>query len=199
MTLFGFSRFTFIAILSFTLTISLSSCVTIIDATSEGPIQTDPGKRSFGGYWDDKQLNTIISVNLKKAHSALDEAHINVYSYNAVVLLTGETPSKDLRTLAGKTAREVSRVRQVYNEIQIGPNTGFISRAKDRWLKSKIKTKLLLNTDIDSGRVEVIVENKVVYLMGLLTQAQSDKITDVVRRSRGVKKVVRAIEYIEDA
>ncbi|VUD60056.1 hypothetical protein TDB9533_02835 [Thalassocella blandensis] len=169
----------------------------MMSATSEGPIQTDPGKRSFGEYIDDKQLRAIVEVNIGKAHEELKESRINVYTYNSVVLLTGQVSTKELRDLAAQTARKVNRVRQVYNEIQIGPQISFIDITQDNWIESKIGTKLMFNKDIDSDRVEVIVENKVVYLMGMLTQIQAEKITDVVRTTKGVTKVVRAIEYIE--
>ncbi|MFL0800008.1 MAG: BON domain-containing protein [Agarilytica sp.] len=172
-------------------------CVSILDATREEPIQIDPGKRSFGGYMDDKQLKTVISVNIKKSDLKLKEAHINVHTYNAVVLLTGEVETAELRRLAADTARKVNKVRQVYNELTVGPKTTFLSRTNDNWIHSRIKSKLVFNTDIDSDRVEIIVEDNVVYLMGKLTKVQAEKITEVVRTSRGVDKVVRAIEYIE--
>ncbi len=177
--------------------ILMSGCVSILDATREEPIQIDPGKRSFGGYMDDKQLKTVISVNIKKSDPKLKEAHINVHTYNAVVLLTGEVESAELRRLAADTARKVNKVRQVYNELTVGPKTTFLSRANDNWIHSRLKSKLVFNTDIDSDRVEIIVEDNVVYLMGKLTKIQAEKITEVVRTSRGVVKVVRAIEYIE--
>lgn len=175
----------------------LSACVPIMDATKEKPIQIDPGKRSFGEYMDDRQMETIIAVNIRKADPILKDAHINVHSYNDVILLTGEVPTKELRELAGKTAREVNRVRQVYNELSVGETTKFLSRANDNWIHSKIKSKLLFNGDIDSSRVEIIVENNVVFLMGMLSRSQAEKITEVVRKTRGVNKVVRAIEYID--
>lgn len=175
----------------------LSGCVSIVDATTEGPIKTDPGKRSFGEYWDDQSIETVVGVNVKKASPALDRAHINVHSYRGVVLLTGEVQNSEMRSLAGETAREVARVRQVYNELQIKPNATFLDRTSDNLLQTKINTKLLVYKDIDSSRVKVIVEDDIVYLMGLLTKIQAEKITDVVRKTKGVKKVVRAIEYIE--
>lgn len=175
----------------------LSGCVRVVDAVSSDPIQPDPSKRSFGEYWDDKQLRTIVAVNLRKADPAFDDLNINVYSYNSVVLLTGEVPSVKLRELAGSVARDVNRVRQVYNELQIGETRGFIDNTEDKLLGTKIKTKLFSYRDIDSSRVDVYVEDNTVYLMGLLSRAQTDKITNVVRKEKGVKKVVRAIEYID--
>lgn len=175
-----------------------SGCVTIVDATSEGPIQTDPGKRTFGEYWDDKQIKTIVAVNLKKASPGLKQSHINVHSFRGVVLLTGEVPSHKLRDLASQTTKDVHLVRQVYNELQVRPKSSFFSRTSDNFLTTKINVKLLAYKDIDSDRVKVIVEDDIVYLMGLLTKVQAEKITQVVRRTGGVKKVVRAIEYVDD-
>lgn len=175
----------------------LSGCVSVIDAVSDEPIRPDPTKRSFGEYWDDKQLQTIVSVNLKKASPEFRNLNIRVYSFNSVILLTGEVPTNELRELAGKTARDISRVRQVYNELEIGSKRGFFENTKDKILGSKIKAKLFIYKDIKSNRVEVFVENKQVYLMGLLSRAQAEKITDVIRRQKGVRKVIRAIEYID--
>jgi len=185
------------SILFFAVSIVLAGCVSVIDATTDKPIQIDPGKRSLGGIIDDKKLRTVIAVNIKKSHETMKDAHINVHSYNGVVLLTGEVQTTELRKLAGVTARKVNRVRQVYNELSVGPKTSFLSRTKDNWLQSKIKSKLVFNQDIESRRVKIIVEDNVVYLMGLLSKIQTEKITEIVRQTRGVSKVVRAIEYID--
>lgn len=175
----------------------LSGCVTVLDAATDEPISRDPGKRTFGGYVDDKQLKTIISVNLKKADQKLKDANVNVTVYNGVVLLTGQVPTKEAREKAGQVARQVNKVRQVHNELQVLPNTAMLSRTNDSWLATKINTKLMAHRDIKSSRVIVVVENSTVYLMGLLTRVQTEKITDVARTTKGVAKVVRAIEYIE--
>ncbi len=188
---------TSLRVLGLSCTLFMSGCVTIIDATAKGPIQTDPGKRSLGGYIDDKQLRTIVAVNIRKADPQLSDAHINVHSYNAVILLTGQVSTPELRELAGTTARKVNRVRQVYNEISVNPKISFGARTHDNYLHSKIKTKLLLDRDIESGRVEVIVEDDIVYLMGLMSEDQAERVTDRVRTTKGIKKVVRAIEYIQ--
>lgn len=179
------------------LSLALSGCVTVLDATTDEPIRRDPGKRTFGAYVDDKQLKTIISVNLKKADPGLKDANVNVTVYNGVVLLTGQVPTKALREKAGEIARDVNKVRQVYNELQVLPNTAFLSRTNDSWLATKVNSKLMAHKDIDSSRVVVVVENSTVFLMGLLTRVQTEKITDVARSTKGVTKVVRAIEYIE--
>lgn len=178
--------------------VALAGCTTIVDATTSEPIKTDPSKRSLGSYIDDQQLETIVGVNIRKADPAAKQANIKIYSFNGAILLIGQVPTSDMREMAGRVARNEPRVRQVYNELAVGPNTDFFDRTADNIIQTKIKGKLVVNRDIDSSRVRVIVEDDVAYLLGLLTRVQTEKITNVVRETKGVKKVVRAIEYIED-
>ncbi len=177
--------------------LATSACTTIVDATTDGPIRVDPTKRSFGSYIDDKNIQTVVSVNIKKATKQKPNMNINVHSFNGVVLLIGQVPTTKTREIVGDTARAEPRVRQVYNELIVGRKTNFLDHAADNILHTKIKTKLLFQKNIESSRVKIIVENDIAYLMGLLSQTQAEKITDVVRKVRGIKKVVRAIEYLE--
>lgn len=176
----------------------LSGCASMLDAVTPGPIKADPSKRSFGTYIDDQNIETIVKVNIRKAAPVAKEANIFVHSFNGAVLLIGQVPTAEVREVAGSTARNEPRVRQVYNELVVGEKTDFFDRTADNVLQTKINSKLALNRDIESSRVKVIVENDTAYLMGLLTRIQAEKITDVVSSTRGIKKVVRAIEYLED-
>ena len=175
----------------------LSGCATVLDATHDGPIQPDPGERSFGTYIDDQQLETITRVNLRKAHPELKESNIDVTSFNGVVLLTGQVSDNDLRNLAGRTAQQVHSVRQVYNEIQVRGTTSMLARTSDTWLTTKVKSALLTDKEIDSGRIKVVTENGVVYLMGLLTRQEAENAAEKTRTVGGVQKVVKAVEYID--
>nr|WP_010132522.1 BON domain-containing protein [Microbulbifer agarilyticus] len=175
----------------------LGGCATVLDATHDGPIQPDPGERSFGTYIDDQQLETITKVNLRKAHPELKESNIDVTSFNGVVLLTGQVTSNDLRNLAGQTAQQVHSVRQVYNEIQVRGTTSVLARTSDTWLTTKVKGALMTDKEIDSGRIKVVTENGVVYLMGLLTRQEAENAAQKTRTVGGVQKVVKAVEYID--
>ncbi|MBY6191473.1 BON domain-containing protein [Microbulbifer agarilyticus] len=175
----------------------LGGCATVLDATHDGPIQPDPGERSFGTYIDDQQLETITKVNLRKAHPELKESNIDVTSFNGVVLLTGQVSSNDLRNLAGQTAQQVHSVRQVYNEIQVRGTTSVLARTSDTWLTTKVKGALMTDKEIDSGRIKIVTENGVVYLMGLLTRQEAENAAEKTRTVGGVQKVVKAVEYID--
>ena len=179
------------------MTLAISGCSSLLSATSDGPINGDSGERTWGATIDDEQIETLALVNLGKASAALDDAHINVTSFNGVVLLTGEAYSNELRALAGTTVGKINRVRQVYNELQVQDETSFFSRTHDSWLTSKVKSKLLANGDIDSGRIKIVTENSSVFMMGLLTSAEADQAVKVVRDTDGVQKIVKVFEYID--
>ncbi|SHE97893.1 Osmotically-inducible protein OsmY, contains BON domain [Microbulbifer donghaiensis] len=179
------------------MTTALAGCTTVLEATHDGPIQQDPGKRSLGTYMDDQKIETVTTVNINKAHPDLKAANINVNAFNGVVLLTGQVGNNDLRLLAGRTAQQVKYVRQVYNEIQVRGNVSFLATSSDAWLTTKVKSNLLANKEIDSSRIKVVTENGVVYLMGLLTRAEAERAADVTRSIGGVQKVVKAVEYVD--
>jgi len=184
-------------ICSCTLAITLTGCTSIIHATTDEPIQPDPTDTSLGTDIDDWQLETLIGVNIKKAHPDLEHAHINIHSYNGVILLTGEVPSADVRTLAGDAARNFRGVRQVHNELQVRGPTSLISRSNDTWLSTKVKTKLIADNEVKSSTVKVITENSVIYLMGLVTHTTADKAAYIASKTGGASRVVKVFEYID--
>lgn len=176
----------------------LNSCATVISATTgdEG-IQEDRGRRSVGAVVDDNSIETTIKVNLTAADEQLKNSHINVVSFNGTVLLVGQVPSQDTKNLATRVAStSSSRVKEVYNELEVAGSTTFLSRSNDAWLSAKIKTLMLADSEVSGRRTKVVTENGVVYLMGLLTQSEADTAVDLVSNTRGVTKVVRAFEYI---
>lgn len=175
----------------------LGGCSTIIEATTSEPIYVNPGKRTLGAKIDDSNIETIAAVNLTKAHPQIDSGNVHVNSYNAVVLLTGQVASEQARQIAGETVNKISTVRQVHNEIQVGQQTTFSERSYDTWLTTKVKTQLLVLGDIEGRRVRVITEAKTVFLMGLVSRREAERITDVVRTTGGVGKVVKVFEYID--
>lgn len=175
----------------------LYGCSTLIDATTNEPIHVNPGKRTLGAKIDDSNIETIAKVNLNKAHAQLANGHVEVHSHNAVVLLTGQVPSEEVRILAGETVNKINTVRQVHNELQVGRRTTFTERSYDSWLTTKVKTQLLAIGDIEGRRVRVITEAKTVYLMGMVSRHEADRITEVTRTTGGVGKVVKVFEYLD--
>ncbi|MDT8397162.1 MAG: BON domain-containing protein [Pseudomonadales bacterium] len=184
--------------LLFSVLVMLNACATVISATTgDDGIEENPGRRSTGAMMDDSSIETMIQVNLNAADPGLKAAHISVVSFNGTVLLVGQVPSQELKNLATRVANSSnSRVKTVYNELEVAGVTAFFSRSNDAWLTAKVKTLMLANNEVSGMRIKVVTENGVVYLMGLLTQQEADKAVELVSNTGGVTKVVRAFEYI---
>ncbi len=180
-----------------TAALSLNACTSLINAVTSDPIQPDPSETSIGTDIDDWQMSTMIGVNIKKASPQLASSHINVSTYNKVVLLTGEVATNELRTLAGTTARNYKGVRQVYNELKLQGSSSLLARTNDSWLTTKVKTKLLANNGIAGSQIEVVTESGIVYLMGVVSRSAADKASTVASNTGGVIKVVRVFEYLD--
>jgi osmotically-inducible protein OsmY len=187
-----------LALVALILALSVTGCSSVLTAARDKPIDDDRGTRTLGSKIDDSLIETKVSVNIAKANIDLDKnSHVVVTSYNGVVLLAGQTPRADLKTLAEQAASEVQRVKKVHNEIQVLAPSSLLARNNDAWLTTKIKTQMLTDSAIPGSRIKVVTENGIVYLLGLLTQAEATRATNLVQGVSGVQKIVKLFEYID--
>ncbi len=175
----------------------LAGCTDIVHTVKDEPFRPDPSETSIGTDIDDSWLETMIGVNIKKAHPLLDSSHINITAYNRVILLTGEVPNNELRSLAGETARDFRGVRQVHNELVAQGASSFISRTNDTWITTKVKSKLLANEEIDGSNIKVVTEGGVIYLMGIVRRTTANRAAEIASTTRGARRVVKAFEYLD--
>lgn len=174
----------------------LSGCGTIMSSAGAGPIEEDPGERTFAQQMADESIETKAMVNINAADEAFDQAHLSVVSYNGFVLLAGQVPSEALKTLASDVTRELEAVRRIYNELEVGPATSAGTRTNDTWITTQVKSKLLASSDTPGRRVKVVTENAVVYLMGLVTAAEADRSALEAAEVKSVARVVQLFEII---
>lgn len=185
-------------LMALTLCLSIGGCTSVLTASREKPIEDDRGTRTIGSKIDDSLIETKVGVNVAKASPDLDKgSHIVVSSYNGVVLLAGQTPRADLKSLAEQAAGQVQRVKKVHNELQVMQPSSILARNNDAWLTTKIKTQMLADANVPGSRIKVITENGIVYLLGLLTQQEATLATSVVQNVSGVQKIVKLFEYID--
>lgn len=153
-------------------------------------------RRTTGTIIDDQTIEFKALDALFQDKELWNQCHINVTSFNNVVLLTGEAPTEALRERAVSMVRGIPKVRQVYDEITISAPSAMLSRSSDTWITSKVKSMLLADGQAPGARVKVVTEKGVVYLMGLVTRAEGDAATEVARQVSGVQRVVKLFEYL---
>ena len=176
----------------------LSGCGTIMSSAGAGPIEEDPGERTFAQQMADESIETKAMVNINAADEAYDQAHLSIVSYNGFLLLAGQVPSEDLKALATNVARDLEAVRRIYNELEVGPATSAGTRTNDTWITTQVKSKLLASSDTPGRRVKVVTENAVVYLMGLLTAEEADRSALEAAEVKSVARVVQLFEIITE-
>jgi osmotically-inducible protein OsmY len=154
-------------------------------------------RRTTGTYVEDEAIEwrTVGALN-QHLNAKSEKWHINPTSYNRRVLLTGEAENEELKQLAERVARSVKEVKDVVNEIQVRPESTVLRRGNDSAISGAVKSRFFGNNQFSPIHVKVLTEANVVYLMGIVTQAEADAAVEIARTTRGVSKVVRVFEYV---
>lgn len=174
----------------------LQGCVALVATGAATGVAVAHDQRSAGAIVDDQAIEIKAATALKSDRDIYNKAHINVTSYNGIVLMTGEAPSEALRKRAADLVRGVGEVRRLHNEVAIAAPSSLMARSSDTVITGKVKAKLIGTRGFDSTRVKVVTERGVVYLMGLVTRAEADIATDAARQTDGVQRVVKIFEYV---
>lgn len=181
------------------LAVALQGCAEMLAGGAAIGASAVHDRRSAGTVMDDEGIEWKALGELRSDGELWDQTHINVTSFNRAVLLTGEAPTEELRARAEQRMKGLPGVTRVYNEIAIAAPSSYLSRSSDTVITGKVKTSFLGIKDIegfDPTRVKVVTERGVVYLLGLVTRAEADAVTEKARQVGGVQRVVRLLEYI---
>ena len=187
------------ALLASVFALLLSSCTSVLVQTTgaEGIVE-DPTERTAGAVVEDQSIETKVLVNLKKLEPELKKANIDAISHNGVVLLVGQVGSESLKARATQiTSDSSSKIKRIHNELEVAGKTSLLSRSNDSWIATKVRTLMLANSSVPSGQIRVVTENGIVYLMGIVSQADGDLATDLARNVSGVTRVVKVFEYVD--
>ena len=175
----------------------LQGCVAVAAGGAVAGASAAVDRRTTGTLVEDEAIEFKAGRALHADTDLNAQAHWNVTSYNTIVLLTGETPTEELRQRAERIVREIDKVTTVDNEIIIAAPSSMITRSSDTVITSKVKTKLLADEKIHGVNIKVVTENGVVYLMGLVSRAEAELATEVARQTGGVQKVVKIFQYTD--
>ena len=172
----------------------LSGCAPILVGGAATGASVAHDTRTVGTVVEDEAIEDKAIFGLARDRTFYHKIHINVTSYNMMVLVTGEAPDEASRQRVIDVVRGILKVRQVYNEVTIGPPSSMMSRSSDTLLTTKVKSNLLRIKNFDPTRVKVVTEKGVVYLMGLLHPKEASAVAALTRRVGGVQKVVKLFE-----
>lgn len=150
-------------------------------------------RRTSGVQIDDEAIQLRAQNRVSERFG--DKAHVTITSFNRMALVTGEAPEEAIRNEIGKIVQGVPNVRGIANEIQIAIPTPRASRISDELITTKLKGRLIDSGKANPVHVKVVTEAGVVYLMGVVTDKESDDAVEIARTTGGVRKVVKIFEY----
>jgi osmotically-inducible protein OsmY len=176
---------------------SLSACAPlVVGGAVVGTAMVTTDRRTTGTQVEDTGIETKATFRIRQALGS--RSNINAQAYNRVLLLTGEVRNDADKAEAERIAAGVENVTRVVNEIQVGFISSLTSRSNDVVLAGKIKATLIDARDLQTNAFNVVVERGEVYLMGIVTEREAHRATELIRGIPGVKKVVRVLEIISE-
>jgi len=155
-------------------------------------------RRSTGTVLNDQSLEYDVLSNIRNDPSFSEKDHIKVEVHLGVVLLAGETISEENKALATRLAEAPRLTERVVNDLVVGERSGFGGKLDNSWLSTKVNSILVTENPLpgnDASRIKVVSSQNTVYLMGIVTREEGDKVAEIVRNVGGVEKVVKIFDY----
>jgi osmotically-inducible protein OsmY len=176
----------------------LSSCSPIVQGaaavTTVATMSND--RRTMGEIIDDKTLHMDLG-NIVRKDPMLKDSHISFNVYDDSVLMTGETPSTDLKNHLENTIKtKAINMKQLINEVEVMENSNYLTRAKDGVITVQIETLFLNQEVFHPTHIRIHTERGTVYLMGAVTKREAEHATNIASKAKNVKKVVKLFNYL---
>lgn len=177
---------------------STFGCIPALVGTSATVGVSAAQERSVGHAVDDTTIHAEVSSNLLQVSEKLF-INVGVEVVEGRVLLTGAVPKPEDRVEAARLTWKVNGVKEVLNEIEVNDKSGLVDFAKDTWITTQMRTKMLTDSKISDINYSVETVNAVIYLMGIAqNQAELDRVTTHARNISGVRKVVSHVILKDD-
>lgn len=176
---------------------TLTACAPLLVGGAAGGAMLAVDRRTSGAQLDDEGIE--LRAKNRMASALQERGHLDPVSYNRILLLTGQVPTEADRQQAEAVARTVPNVRNVVNELTVGPAASLSQRTSDSLTTGRVKSALLGTRSLQSGAIKVVTELSTVYLMGIVTPREADLATSTVRDVNGVLKVVKVFEIVNES
>jgi osmotically-inducible protein OsmY len=178
----------------------LQGCAPLLVGSAATTASVAHDRRTAGSFVEDQAIEMKAATELNAQPELKRQGHINVTSFNMIVLVSGEAPSEALRQRAGEVIGSIEKVRRVHNEVMVAAPSAMMSRTSDSLITAKVKTSLFRIKGMDNfdpTRVKVVTENGTVFLMGILSRAEGDATARAASGIGGVQRVVKLFEYLD--
>ncbi|MHB1528154.1 MAG: BON domain-containing protein [Acidiferrobacteraceae bacterium] len=173
----------------------LGGCAPLVIGGAVGTGLVAHDSRSFTEIVDDQLIQLRARGAIAGNPALRRSTHIQVYSENGTVLLTGQAPTPELRDKALLLVRVIPHIKRIVNQIEIAPPSTLAQRTEDSWLTTEVKAHLVATRGVDPTRIRVITAHRVVYLMGLVPPSEGQAAAVAASEVPGVHRIVELFDF----
>lgn len=142
-------------------------------------------RRTIGEILDNKiskiKINDVIREVIGGRNS------VGFMIYDKKLLLTGSIDNSNIKNKLISSLKSINGVGEIKDNIEIGKEISLSGKGMDAIITGLVKGKI---SNLDSGAdLTVHTDRKIVYVMGRLTENESDLVLKKISNIPGVKKV----------
>ena len=133
--------------------------------------------KGFSASVDDTFLKTKIFTKISTENlSNLTDVTVSISL--GEVLLTGYSVDQISRLKLVENVMQTEGVKKVYNEVQINPSVSFSERTEDALFESRLITRMLFKSGINSNNFSLDVVAGNVYIIGLAENLEEKNVVE---------------------
>ena len=178
----------------FVIFLLVNSCTIVVSTAGSIVGNATTSTRGFSGTIEDTYLmsKVVSKITLMKLSNF---SNITVSVINGKVLLAGNIENQEKRLELIKKVWWIDGVKEVLNELEIGPRTSFSEKAEDFVFEAKIEKRLLFEPGIFSNNYSVDVVNGKVYVMGISSDIEEKtKVENFLNNMNDIKKLILLLD-----
>ena len=188
-------RFLLVKIINlFVIFLLVNSCTIVVSTAGSLVGNATTSTRGFSGTIEDTYLmSKIVSkITLMKLSNF---SNITVSVNNGNVLLAGNIENQEKRLELTKKVWWIDGVKEVLNELEIGPQIPISKKTEDFIFEAKIEKRLLFEPGIFSNNYSVDVVNGNVYVMGISSDIEEKtKVENFLNNMNDIKKLILLVD-----
>ncbi len=155
--------------------------------------------RSIGRKVDDNVIYADILNRYIQSDFENLVANVTVNVRFGRVLLTGSVPTDEVARRAVAMAWQARGVLEVINELSVSPKQTMGAAAGDVLIKKNLQGRLLITKDVWMINYSIDVVDGTAYLLGRThDRAETQRVLDVARTTKGVKRVVNHLQVASE-
>lgn len=174
---------------------AVQACTPIGAAVGTGAVVGTAASKEggIGQAWTDTRIKAYIGDAWFR-HNVDMFRKLDMTVREGRVMITGVVQDPQWRVDAVRLAWQAPGVRQVINEIRVENSEGISGYARDSWISTQLRTKMIVDKDIRSIDYNFESVGGIIYLMGIARD--QEELDRVINHARSISYVKEVVSYV---